>query len=454
MSYTTLFLPTPIISIIGGTGSSGVSGSVVLRLPLPALYIASDAVPAEANVALALPAIILAIDGAQSAIGDVTLALPQMALQSDGFQLVRGEVALSLPALSLTILVDQTGALLRLPAPELVATGVVGHIGSVRLKLPDMLLEASGVTGAIANVALRLPSYALLADGYAENRAAVSLGLPLPRMLASGGTGTAGRVVLALPTPTMAIAGQVAYVGSVALHLRPTLQVEGATGGLARISLTLRSLALAVSGGTGTVGSASMTLPVMAVSASGVSSIVGAVTLSVPMLTLHATGARTIGANFSTVAMHTESGALTTYAGYEFNSFAQFNGVYLGAKSDGIFALSGATDAGVLIDAAARVGITDFGTSHLKRVERCYVGYSTDGAMILRVVTDGDATRDYRLLPTGKSGVHGNHVRIGRGVEARYWQFEILNMEGADFSLDMLEFKPTTLHRRIGGGNA
>jgi hypothetical protein len=50
--------------------------------------------------------------------------------------------------------------------------------------------------------------------------------------------------------------------------------------------------------------------------------------------------------------------------------------------------------------------------------------------------------------------LHGNHVRLGKGLEARYWQFEVRNQGGAYFDLNTIELKPTKLRRRVGGRDA
>jgi hypothetical protein len=152
--------------------------------------------------------------------------------------------------------------------------------------------------------------------------------------------------------------------------------------------------------------------------------------------------------------MHTEKQAFTTYSNYQFNDFAKFNDVFLASGPGGLFILAGDTDDGAIINAAVRVGITDFSTSHLKRISRMYVGYRSSGDMTLVVTTDETASRSYALRSTGATGIHGNHVRIGKGIRARYWQFELDNDNGADFELTMMEVKPDILRRRIGGGDA
>jgi hypothetical protein len=156
----------------------------------------------------------------------------------------------------------------------------------------------------------------------------------------------------------------------------------------------------------------------------------------------------------SVIAVHTSTAAAWTYTNFPFNSFALFGGVALAAGDGGLFSLGGDVDNALDITAYARMNVTDFGTSYRKRIERVYVGYRALDDLILRVRLDGRGYRDYRIPGNLKSGIHGAHVRLGRGLEARYWQFEVRNQEGHAFSLDTIECKPVRLKRRIGGNDA
>jgi hypothetical protein len=40
-------------------------------------------------------------------------------------------------------------------------------------------------------------------------------------------------------------------------------------------------------------------------------------------------------------------------------------------------------------------------------------------------------------------------VDIGRGLRSNYWNFELMNREGADFEIDTIKFMPIVLERRI-----
>jgi hypothetical protein len=159
------------------------------------------------------------------------------------------------------------------------------------------------------------------------------------------------------------------------------------------------------------------------------------------------------GTTHFTVAMHTERQALSTYSGFAFNSFATFNGVALGASATGLHALTGTTDAGVAISAVVKTGINDFGTSLQKTVDQVYVGCKSPSNMQLKTVTDEVTTLTY-TLPSSASTAHATRVTPAKGNAARYWQFEISNVAGADFTIDSIEVKPTILKRRVRGRSA
>jgi hypothetical protein len=364
----------------------------------------------------------------------------------------------------------QAGVVLTLPVPQMGIAGTVGASISVSLTLPTFKLSIAG-GGTSAAVGMRLPSLKLQATGLIGANGAVRLTLPVPQLVmrpasgvslalpslslsTSGATGVIGSVSLRLPSLRLASTASQSVIGGVALQLRPrVISITGIAGQAAGVALTLRRLALAVEGRTGSIGGVSLALPVMRLAAEGFGETVGVAQLTLPALHLVMTGRVSAGAP-QTFAMHTETMALTRYDNFPFTSFAQFNGVTIGACADGLFALSGATDNGAMIDAYARVGISDFGSSHLKRVDRVYVGYRSDGDLVLRVLTDETDQRDYLLRGNGTSNLHGNRVQLGKGLSARYWQFEVRNRDGADFDINTIELKPTTLRRRVGGWDA
>lgn len=258
----------------------------------------------------------------------------------------------------------------------------------------------------------------------------------------------------AIPAVPMITAVGVAFQGAYSSQSVPRILASGTTAALCGSSAKVPRILAVAKGYSGVVINSSVSLPlILATSEAFIEAVGTSVSVRIPLILAHSTAQQTV-TQLGGIVMHTEKQAFTTYTNYPFNSFARFNGVYLAAGDGGVFALSGATDDGAFIDAAARVGITDFGSSRLKKVDRMYVGYRADGDMVLRVITDEINVRDYALKATGKTGMHGNHVRIGKGIQARYFQFELQNKNGSDFELNVMEVKPTVLRRRVGGGDA
>lgn len=382
----------------------------------------------------------------------VLVRLPALDVDIIGWEndaAISGGIAVSLPAFSLvTGDVDQTS--LSLPAPVVSVSGYAGVIDTTFSLSVKPSVSIAGSPGVYGSVSLSLA--ALTVQIFSENQAALTLPAPVVDIVAR--TGIIGSVSNQLPQVAVSVVGQEPFVATSALTIRPQMAISGVVGAGASVAISLRALSLAAEGYTGSVGGVAVTLPMYEMTAAGTGPLIGQIDITLPMLVMQATGYGrdvTPGANASTYVLNTATSALTQYDNYPFNSFARFNGVYLGAKDDGIFALSGADDNSVAIEAYARVGMTDMGTSKLKRVDRCYVGYRADGDMILRVTTEDSEVRDYRVNATGYSRMHTNIVKIGRGMEARYWQFELRNQDGANFELDTMELMPIPLRRRVWG---
>lgn len=154
------------------------------------------------------------------------------------------------------------------------------------------------------------------------------------------------------------------------------------------------------------------------------------------------------GSDFTVYVMNTNSNALSTYKGWDFNSMAKIGGRYYGASQDGLFLLEGDTDNGTAIDASILTVSTDFGTQQQKQMSYAMLGLSQTGDMYLRVVHEDNPTYTYKLT-TSDQTMRNARVVIGKGMSTRYWQFELLNENGADFELESVTFYPVVMTRRI-----
>lgn len=153
--------------------------------------------------------------------------------------------------------------------------------------------------------------------------------------------------------------------------------------------------------------------------------------------------------------VNTETRAAWLYENYPFNSFARLAGRTYGAMGDGIYALEGDDDQGAEIAAKIRLGLSNLGTGLRKRVPSMYLGYESNGTLVLKVVstTPGGEKHEnwYRLVPQRAAATREGRIKIGRGIKAVYFDFEIVNVDGADFALSALDLHPLILDRRIGG---
>jgi len=134
--------------------------------------------------------------------------------------------------------------------------------------------------------------------------------------------------------------------------------------------------------------------------------------------------------------------ASTQYSNFNFNSMCVFNGVALGANSDGIYSLFDADDDdGTDIDAFFELVTTDFGAPEAKKVRFIYVNLETSGNLKIKLQVDEDLERTF-LIPAKKTGQlqHRAHRVDGRNdLRGVYWRPRIENTKGCDFSVDSIE---------------
>lgn len=146
--------------------------------------------------------------------------------------------------------------------------------------------------------------------------------------------------------------------------------------------------------------------------------------------------------------------AAWTYLNYGFNSFAAFEGRHYGAKADGIYLLEGDSDDGEAIRARLRTGLLDLGSPAIKRIPAMYVMASRSGDLVVKVLITTPEGRDeahwYRLAGSATAKHRQDRVdRLDKGLEAVEFEFELVNLAGADFDIDSLHVLPAITSRRV-----
>lgn len=157
---------------------------------------------------------------------------------------------------------------------------------------------------------------------------------------------------------------------------------------------------------------------------------------------------------FTTWAVNTRTGATTEYTNWQFNSFAQINGKYIGANATGLYELNGPDDVGTSIIADIKGGLMQLGGSKFTSFKAAYLGVRGGGPTL----EDGDAGQFYLKLETGDGRFYTyeidardrktTKVNLGKGLRARYFSYQ-LTSTGQDFDLDSIEFLPIVEQRRV-----
>ena len=152
--------------------------------------------------------------------------------------------------------------------------------------------------------------------------------------------------------------------------------------------------------------------------------------------------------------MNTEEAMpVSEYDNYTFNSLAYSPDEMLGCNDQGLYALDGDDDAGTAIDAEIISLMMDFDTSKLKRMSTAYIGYKSDGQLLLKVRSVDQGIHVEHWYEGRNIDVQAtpgqDRMKLGKGMRSRYWTFELANIDGSDFELDKVELYPIVLQRRI-----
>lgn len=153
------------------------------------------------------------------------------------------------------------------------------------------------------------------------------------------------------------------------------------------------------------------------------------------------------GAFMDAWAVNLDNGASTEYRSYPFETVANIGGRYFGAAFEGLYELSGDTDAGAPIEAKFDIGRKDFGNNQLKRVDQIYLGITSKGQMFVKVSAEG-ASYTYPMREFGEH-IQTQRVTVGKGMRANYFGFEIGNTAGCDFEITSLNMMVAESARRI-----
>lgn len=133
----------------------------------------------------------------------------------------------------------------------------------------------------------------------------------------------------------------------------------------------------------------------------------------------------------NTIVMNTLTGAVTEYAGFDFDSITPTHA----GSALGLYALGGETDVGQPIVATVQTGKSHWGTTLKKYVDMVFFAIKGTGSARCHIL--GEKTTYGYNFPVEKDGE--SRCKPGRGIRENYLAFGMSNLNGADFQLDRIE---------------
>lgn len=329
----------------------------------------------------------------------------------------------------------------------LTGAGVSGStLESFALTLPPAGLTAASLPGGVLQGSFALPPLDLLARLGTLSDLTFAFGLNATAT--GGGVATFAEPLAAL---TLSAVGQNAiYLAGSPLLPLPALSASMLVGSAGGLAVTLPTISLTATGSGGVSGLASFSLPALGLQGEAYTTTQISGGFSLPY-GLRADNialspfAQLSGAAF---AMTARTGALTTYTNFGFNSFARFGGKNLAIGANGLYELTGRTDAGAVVNARVRGTVNDAGLTQAKRLLSAFCGYRANGSLELRVRADQQGPDNVYTLPPQETGLYRNRVKFGRGAVGSYWEWEVRNLGGASFELDVIELETVALPRK------
>ncbi len=142
--------------------------------------------------------------------------------------------------------------------------------------------------------------------------------------------------------------------------------------------------------------------------------------------------------------------AIAQWTNYNFNSFCEFNGVQLGSNEDGIYALTGDTDDGTNIDAFFELGPTNLGEDQQTKLRRLLLSGEFGGNILVTVSRGEGNAIEYTLSPRSDDMTQTTmETTLQLFHQHHNWSFAIANVDGCDFSIDMIDVLVALLARLI-----
>ena len=151
-----------------------------------------------------------------------------------------------------------------------------------------------------------------------------------------------------------------------------------------------------------------------------------------------------IDGNVAVFCLNPRLGGITTYNGWDFNSYAEDSqGVMWAANSEGAWKITAKPEEAV--KSTVRFAKTTFGTEAVKGLQQAFVGMTTDGKLVLSYTNDQGTEAVYQVTPV--PGLKTTRIKLGRGSIGRWFEFKLEDIDSTEFSLDEMSLVPIPMSR-------
>jgi hypothetical protein len=361
------------------------------------------------------------------------LALPAVVVEADDIG-----VSFVLPALTIEARDADAYALIDVPAVTLNAYAIAGEVSTLIESLPAVTLHAAFAVGQLIQEHFVVPAPTLSAEGFNGQVSNVSLTLPKVALTASAFVG-----------------GIFEEAGHVFVLPKVQLNASGLVGEAFSATLVVPRVRLDT-GDMYVGGILQEDIPAITLEASGAENIIYNANISVPEVSLNAymvVSVTTIigSVDYEVWTMNTVTAAHSTYSSWNVNSYGEFNGVEIILLPDGIYEITGTSDAGTAISAVVEWPPTDLGSHSQKRVDSVSVNMRnlSSGAFNVTAVVDEQRQRLYRKDDSGRpEGMYRHRVLFPKGLNGSNWKLGFKNDTGSNFVLDELDVYAVELPRK------
>lgn len=286
---------------------------------------------------------------------------------------------------------------------------------SIYVEVPIVLYlscSANSITfGQVVEVSVPMPTVYSEGDQFWT---VVSFEFKTPIIQSSGLVGIIGNVNINFPSSRVRISGSTLDANSNLVFKMPKVHAEGLTGIVGDVEIILP-------------------IPFRCIRSEGIALVSGDVTMVVPLPIIESEAElKKLNEIWKSMVMNTSNYSITEYNQWRFNSYANIDGDFFGANSDGIHVLVGNLAGGERIESSFLTGLFDFNSDFVKNILQAWVVCRADGELTLRIRL-GEKSFWENNLPVTIDALHEIRGKLAKGLKDRFFAFGIRNKDGSPY---------------------